>query len=59
MILDDTNKLLSLMNKLYWFKDQVDDQEDYLMTLLNISKELKFEGLEGDISKILEFNGRI
>lgn len=48
-----------VLNKLFWFKDQVDDQEDYLMALLHLSVELGDEDTEMSIRNILEINGKI
>lgn len=49
----DQNTLLSTLNHLYWFKDQVDDQEDYLKTLQKVADELELTGLSAEIGEYL------
>lgn len=50
------NKVLSLMNALYWDKDFIKDkaeQEDYLHSLYRLAGELNLEGLQTEIEDYL------
>jgi hypothetical protein len=56
MYIDDENKLIWDLNKLYWFKDSFKDKEtqvDYLRYLKQVADNLQYEGLVKDIKSYL------
>jgi len=52
-----TDNQLSILNKLYWFKDSFEDKEttiEYLKSIQKIAEDLEAEGLVKEITDYLE-----
>ena len=52
-MINDINEVWATMNAMYWYKDQVPDQKNYLLTLQRLAIQLDMQGLVDEITDYL------